>query len=43
MGDHALVIETEFTTENDGVKGHFFLIPDPGSLSTILAAIGVKE
>ena len=43
MGDHALVIETEFTTEFDGVKGHFFLIPDPGSLSTILAAIGVKE
>jgi chemotaxis protein CheC len=43
MGDHALVIETEFTTENDGVKGHFFLIPDPGSLSTILQAIGVKE
>ena len=43
MGDHALVIETEFTTENDGVKGHFFLIPDPGSLSTILAALGVKE
>ena len=43
MGDHALVIETEFTTENDGVKGHFFLIPDPGSLSTILSAIGVRE
>lgn len=45
MGDHALVIETEFTTDGDdgGVKGHFFLIPDPGSLGTILAAIGVKE
>jgi len=43
MGDHALVIETEFTTETDGVKGHFFLIPDPGSLGTILQAIGVKE
>lgn len=43
MGDHALVIETEFTTEADGVKGHFFLIPDPGSLNTILTAIGVKE
>jgi chemotaxis protein CheC len=42
MGDHALVIETEFTTDTDGVKGHFFLIPDPGSLTTILAAIGVK-
>lgn len=43
MGDHALVIETEFSTEADGVKGHFFLIPDPGSLGTILSAIGVKE
>ena len=43
MGDHALVIETEFTTDNDGVKGHFFLIPDPGSLNTIMTAIGVKE
>jgi len=43
MGDHALVIETEFSTDNDGVKGHFFLIPDPGSLGTILQAIGVKE
>ncbi|MPM84257.1 CheY-P phosphatase CheC [bioreactor metagenome] len=43
MGDHALVIETEFTTDTDGVKGHFFLIPDPGSLNTILTAIGVKE
>jgi chemotaxis protein CheC len=43
MGDHALVIETEFSTEADGVKGHFFLIPDPGSLTTILAAIGVRE
>jgi chemotaxis protein CheC len=44
MGDHALVIETEFSTEGDGgVKGHFFLIPDPGSLGTILSAIGVKE
>ena len=43
MGDHALVIETEFSSEVEGVKGHFFLIPDPGSLSIILSAIGVKE
>lgn len=43
LGDHALVIETEFTTEVDDVKGHFFLIPDPGSLGTILSAIGVRE
>lgn len=43
MGDHALVIETEFSDDNDGVKGHFFLIPDPGSLGTIIKAIGVTE
>lgn len=43
MGDHALVIETEFSDANDGVKGHFFLIPDPGSLGTIIKAIGVTE
>lgn len=42
MGDHALVIETEFLSEDDGIKGHFFLIPDPGSLDTILTAVGVK-
>lgn len=43
MGDHALVIETEFSSDGGGVKGHFFLIPDPGSLNVILAAIGVEE
>lgn len=41
MGDHALVIETEFTTDEEGIKGHFFLVPDPGSLDTILTAVGV--
>ena len=43
VGDHALVIETEFSTETNDVKGHFFLIPDPGSLGTILTAIGVRS
>ena len=41
MGDHALVIETEFSTDEEGIKGHFFLVPDPGSLDTILSAVGV--
>lgn len=41
MGDHALVIETEFEAEGGGIKGHFFLVPDPGSLETILTAVGV--
>ena len=42
MGDHALVIETEFLAEGDDIKGHFFLVPDPGSLETILSAVGVE-
>ena len=41
MGDHALVIETEFQADEEGIKGHFFLVPDPGSLDTILTAVGV--
>lgn len=42
VGDYALVIETEFSETNKEVKGHFFLIPDPGSLNIILKAIGVS-
>lgn len=42
MGDHALVIETQFLSEDDGINGQFFLVPDPGSLQIILNAIGVK-
>lgn len=42
VGDFALVIETEFSEANEEVKGHFFLIPDPGSLNIILKAIGVS-
>lgn len=42
MGDHAMVIETKFLAEDDSVKGHFFLVPDPGSLSTLVKAVGVE-
>ena len=42
MGDHAMVIETKFLAEDDSVNGHFFLVPDPGSLSTIVKAVGVE-
>ena len=42
MGDQALVIETKFISEDDGINGHFFLVPDPGSLETILSAVGVE-
>ena len=41
MGDHALVIETQFNADEGDIKGHFFLVPDPGSLDTILAAVGM--
>ncbi|MBR1420831.1 MAG: chemotaxis protein CheC [Selenomonadaceae bacterium] len=42
MGDQALVIETEFLAEDDGIDGHFFLVPDPGSLNTIIRSVGVE-
>ena len=42
MGDRALVIETEFLSEDDGINGQFFLVPDPGSLETIIHAVGVE-
>lgn len=42
MGDQALVIETEFLAEDDGINGHFFLVPDPGSLITLIKAVGVE-
>ena len=41
MGDHAMVIETKFLAEDDSVNGHFFLVPDPGSLGTLVKAVGV--
>ena len=42
MGDTAMVIETEFLSEDDGINGQFFLVPDPGSLNTIIDAVGVE-
>lgn len=42
-GDLALMVETEFhgvTPGTEAIKGHFFLLPDPASLSFILDAIG---
>lgn len=42
-GDLALMVETEFhgvTAATQGIKGHFFLLPDPASLGLILDAVG---
>lgn len=43
VGDYSLLIETEFITGDEGVKGDFFLVPDPDGLTTILQALGVRE
>lgn len=44
LGDYAFLIVTDFLLDgNKGVKGHFFLVPDPEALVTILKALGVKE
>jgi len=38
--EYALLIDSEFIDADKKVKGHFFLLPSPGSLEAILAAIG---
>ncbi len=40
MGDHALIIETQFSITERQIRGHFFLVPDPGALEVILNALG---
>ncbi len=35
----ALVIQTDFTSRNHAFAGHFFLLPDPKSIATILKAV----
>src|SRR5690554_3166666 len=42
-GDYALLIETKLAACEVDITGHFFLVPDAGSLSTILKALGVKS
>lgn len=41
-GDKALLMQTEFTEIEEDVTGHFFLLPEAGSLEKIMEAIGVK-
>ncbi len=40
IGDYALMIKTQFSVTDRQMNGHFFLIPDPGSLEIILSALG---
>ncbi|NLJ72580.1 MAG: chemotaxis protein CheC [Syntrophomonadaceae bacterium] len=42
VADHVLVLDTEFKKEATDVVGYFFLLPEPGSLSSILSALGVN-
>lgn len=42
VADHVLVLETQFKKQDEDVVGHFFLLPEPGSLNTILTALGVS-
>ncbi len=39
VSHQALVIQTEFGTRDGAFRGHFFLLPDPASIETILKAI----
>ncbi len=41
VGDHVLLIETEFIEGSNLVKGNFFLIPDEDSFETLLNSLGV--
>jgi chemotaxis protein CheC len=43
VGDHVLLIETEFNEGNNEVKGFFFLIPDEDSFEILLKSLGVLQ
>ena len=46
-GDFAIIIDTaikeEDQLEEDSVKGHFFLLPDPDSFKKLFDALGVND
>lgn len=39
--DYALVVNTEFIQGARNIEGHFFLLPDPGSVETLFRSLGV--
>ena len=43
IAEHVLLIETQFNRDGQDVLGYFFLLPEPGSLNTILNALGVNS
>lgn len=42
VGDSVLLLDTLFKKDDQDVVGHFFLLPEPGALDTILSALGVN-
>ncbi|HEU4965123.1 MAG TPA: chemotaxis protein CheC [Bacilli bacterium] len=42
MSDFALVVDTEFLQGDKEIEGHFFLLPDPGSVETLFRSLGVE-
>ena len=42
VADYALVVDTEFLQGEREIKGHFFLLPDPGAVQTLFSALGVE-
>jgi chemotaxis protein CheC len=38
--DLALLIDTEFFEKGDRINGHFFLVPDPESVSLVISRLG---
>jgi chemotaxis protein CheC len=43
FGDYALVVDTLFVQGKTDLEGHFFLLPDPGAVTQLLAALGVES
>ncbi|SFA73758.1 MULTISPECIES: chemotaxis protein CheC [unclassified Bacillus (in: firmicutes)] len=48
ISDYAILIDTALnegndTSENESVKGHFFLLPDPDSFQIIFESLGVEQ
>lgn len=41
VGDISLMVETEFRSEEDRIRGHFYMIPDADSLEIILTSLGI--
>lgn len=39
--DFALLVDTEFVQGARNIEGHFFMLPDPGSVETLFKALGV--